>query len=58
MPALTILGRRINTKLGEATQGASDLQSAQEGFNTIYTELLEQGYELEFTGQELSLIHI
>ena len=52
MPALTILGRRINTRLGEATQGASDLQSAQEGFNTIYAELLEQGYELQFPGQE------
>ena len=52
MPTLTVLGRRINNRLGEGTQGATNLQSAQEGFNTIYTELLEQGYELEFTGQE------
>tara|TARA_R100000734_G_C3319202_1_gene114608 strand:+ start:4490 stop:10117 length:5628 start_codon:yes stop_codon:yes gene_type:complete len=52
MPTLTVLGRRINNRLGEGTQGATNLQSAQEGFNTMYAELLEQGYELEFTGQE------
>ena len=51
MPNLTILGRRINNLLGESTALGSDLQSAQEGFNTIYTELLSQGYEFKFTGQ-------
>lgn len=52
MPTLTILGRNINTRLQEGTPGATELQSAQEGFNTIYTELLNQGYEITWAGRK------
>ena len=52
MPALTILGRRINTKLGLATPEATELQGALEGFNTIFVELGKQGYKLDYPGKQ------
>ena len=52
MPALTILGRRINTRLGLASPESTELQGALEGFNTMYVELGKQKYKLEFPGMK------
>ena len=52
MPALTILGRRINTRLGLASPESTELQGALEGFNTIFVELGKQKYKLDYPGKE------
>ena len=52
MPALTILGRRINTRLGLASPESTELQGALEGFNTIFVELGKQKYKLDFPGKQ------
>ena len=52
MPALTILGRRINTRLGLASPESTELQGALEGFNTMFVELGKQGYKLDYPGKQ------
>jgi len=52
MPALTILGRRINTRLGLASPESTELQGALEGFNTIFVELGKQKYKLDYPGKQ------